>query len=304
MTVPAKRSVILVTTHFVDGWIRRKYQRLLREKPANFDLFLLVRTEEGTDPAFGALPSVCASHADLRRLGYPAKGMHGTNIPLDYYYAGHVDLPLLSFYRQHPNYRNYWNIEYDVDFSGSWSAFFAATEASASDLLTASLRRRADDPQYPFWDTFVPPGPGAIEEEGMLCGFLPVFRASARALALVDDAYRRGCTGHLEIVWPTLLAAAGLPIEDFGGEGPFVRPGNRNRFYTNTPLARSLSPGSLVFKPVRFRPGPTPYQLWHPVKPFARTVLGSLKKRAGRASAALSKLLLLTLSLRSGPPVE
>ncbi|MFC7738424.1 hypothetical protein ACFQX4_22010 [Roseomonas sp. GCM10028921] len=287
MLTPAPRGVILVTTHFVDRWMRCYYRRLLREKPENYDLFLLVRTEDGAPATDLRLNSICASHGNLRQLGYPSKCAHGTDAQRDFYHAGNVDLPLLNFHRQHPGYDLYWNIEYDVGFSGNWSTFFSATEKSNADLLATCLRRRAEHPDWFHWHTFAAPEGQGFDNAELITGFMPIFRASARAIAAVDAAYRAGCSGHLEAVWPTIVEAAGLTVEDIGGEGSFVAPGNTNRFYTSSPLAPGLAPGSVAFKPVRLRPGREPNMLWHPVKPFARVAGPALQRRIRSVYSAL-----------------
>ena len=71
-----------------------------------------------------------------------------------------------------------------------------------------------------------------------------------------------------------------MVIEDFGGNGEFVRPGNANRWYTSTLTSQTLAPGSFVARPIRFRPGFKPNTLWHPVKRrFVRHIVSRLKAR-------------------------
>ena len=71
-----------------------------------------------------------------------------------------------------------------------------------------------------------------------------------------------------------------MVIEDLGGDGQFVRPGNVNRWYTSTLTSQNLAPGSFVARPIRFRPGWKPNKLWHPVKrrfvpPYAEPIEGT-----------------------------
>jgi len=86
------------------------------------------------------------------------------------------------------------------------------------------------------------------------------------------------------------LNAAGLVIEDFGGDGEFVASGNRNRFYTNAPSHCYLVPGSLVFRPMRIMPGLRRNHLWHPVKPL-RDKLGGIQQQLQRKMAAFLRSL-------------
>ncbi|MFW5697957.1 MAG: hypothetical protein ACOCX1_05320, partial [Fimbriimonadaceae bacterium] len=80
-------------------------------------------------------------------------------------------------------------------------------------------------------------------------------------------AMAEGWDGIYEVVWPTVLHNAGLTIEDFGGDGRFVRPENINRYYTSTPEGVGLSPGTFVYRPMfRKVPNGSRDMLWHPVK--------------------------------------
>jgi hypothetical protein len=76
---------------------------------------------------------------------------------------------------------------------------------------------------------------------------------------------------------------------DIGGDGEFVRPLNRNRFYRNTPSRGSLMPGTFVFRPVMDSPG-NGQHAWHPVKrrPFWQVAPGACGAWRSTASAARS----------------
>ena len=115
------------------------------------------------------------------------------------------------------------------------------------------------------------PAPENEIERHRVAAFTPIFRASQAAMARTDAAYRAGWGGHLEASWTSILDFHRLSLEDIGGDGEFVRPGNRHRFYTAAkPNAACdlLAPGTIIAKPTLFRPGSTPNRLYHPVKPF------------------------------------
>ena len=61
--------------------------------------------------------------------------------------------------------------------------------------------------------------------------------------------------GHHEVLLPTLLYNEGFLLEDFGGEGTFVRPENKAKFYDDT---------SMRIAPVL--PDDRKNYLFHPVK--------------------------------------
>jgi hypothetical protein len=115
----------------------------------------------------------------------------------------------------------------------------------------------------------------------------PFARFSSRAMDALIEAGQAGIDGYYEVLWPTVLHDRGLVIEDIGGDGPFVRPGNENRWYTNTLENQNLSPGTFVARPIRFSRGFKRNTLWHPVKrPFIGYVWSRLHARMRSAARA------------------
>lgn len=269
-------NVLLVLTHVNNIHARKHFLKIAAELPSNFDLFLLC---DNTGGAFNVKINdsnyfIFTIH-DLANLKYPRKASAiyseqmraGNPNHKDFnFIPGSTDLPLLLFRQAHPDYRYYWVIEYDVRYSGSWGKFLSAFDTNTADLLGTTLTRHADIPRWYHWDSLDVRILG-IEREAYVRGFFPVYRTSNAALALLDTHYRTDITGHYECLVPTLIHWAGLRIEDLGGKGEFVGPGNVNRFYSNTPTRANLAPGSFVFRPVRDSAGPEPDMLWHPVKP-------------------------------------
>jgi hypothetical protein len=175
---------------------------------------------------------------------------------------GNTDTIFLLFHRQHPQYEHVWGIEYDVHYEGSWSYFFDHFGGSTADLLGTTLGGTFKNVSPKVTD----PSGTPLADNDVVRGFFPVFRLSRRALATLDDAYQSGWSGHAELVWATVLTKEGLEIEDFGGDGIYVKPQNINRFYCNHPSRWSLSPGTFVFRP-NVKVLSRPNTLWHPVKP-------------------------------------
>lgn len=253
-------EAVLLMTHMLDGRIVGQYRRLTAEAGAGRDVHILYNRDD--DPSPGYMPPedvrVFSFRAgDVRAMGYPRKGRRLN--------ARDVELFALLFMRRHPWYARAWVIEYDVEFTGQWSTLFDAFDDSPADLLGTTLHRYEINPHWENWRTVRPPKEGVPRERWMRA-FLPCHRLTRAAAEALDQAYRKGWSGHYEATVPTVLAEAGLLLEDMGGDGEFVRPGNLNRFYTNTPSLNELSPGSFVFRPVRAAPGVEPDRLWHPVK--------------------------------------
>jgi hypothetical protein len=173
------------------------------------------------------------------------------------------DQAILAFRQLNPHFDYYWIVEYDVQFSGNWRALFDAFAENTSDLLCTSLHRIDTNPTWRWWRSLNWP---ADPKPELIRGFFPFARVSARALDAIIAAMQAGISGHYELTWPTVVHHSGMAIEDIGGDGQFVHPCNRNRWYTSTPKNENLSPGTVVYRPTRLSPGRRPDTLWHPVK--------------------------------------
>jgi hypothetical protein len=276
-----RRSAILLLNHAADRSLFDFCARLRAETSSAYDVFLLSdRTRRSV--SLGTAPPNTGERVftldDLVSLGYPGKqdiaepGKKERSLRL-----GNAELPVLLFHREHPGYDFYWVVEYDVRYSGSWGTFFAAFESSHADLLGTSLIRHSEFPGWSHWHSLRLTTKDAADAEP-LRGFFPVYRVSRRALECLHDVYLGGCAGHMETLMPTVLHRAGLELEDIGGDGEFVKPENRNRFYTNDPRTNDLSPGTFVYRPVHAAIGPDPGKLWHPVKPVRAPVVNFVNR--------------------------
>ncbi len=274
-TVATQPTALLFQTHFFDRGAARLFDRLRRQCPPNFECFVLLHAPPGAPepPRLAGVPHHFVTTPEIRALPYPRKNAarDWTGRSWELWGGGHCDLVPMHFYNAHPRYARYWVVEYDVRFTGDWRVFFDAFEESDSDFLSTSVRRRRDNPVWVNWESVQGPAPENEIERHRVAAFTPIFRASQAAMARMDAAYRAGWGGHLEASWASILDFHGLSLEDIGGDGEFVRPGNRHRFYTAAkPNAACdlLAPGTIMAKPALFRPGSTPNRLYHPVKPF------------------------------------
>ena len=178
---------------------------------------------------------------------------------------GNCVFPMLFFAETNRDFSFLWRVEYDARFTGDWSLFFNFFSNNESDLLGTTLFRYDFRPGWNWWESLKAPE-GPLEKKWLLRGFFPVFRLSKKACNLLKDSYKAGWTGHDEVSIPTILNFHGCTIEDIGGDGEFVKPGNRNRFYTNTPGSSGLAPGTFVYYPQRCNYPDFPNMLYHPVK--------------------------------------
>jgi len=197
---------------------------------------------------------------------------------------GNPHLAILDFFRAHPNYKYYWIIEYDVRFSGDWSLLFEAFSKSDADLLTCHVRTYNQEPDWPWWINVKIPDP-TVTKDQWVRAFLPIQRLSHRALVEIERCCKEGWYGHFEATLPTMLHHAGLKLEDIGGDGDFVRPGNINRFYTSvsTPIGDLRWKGSFRFRPPHSFWPQRSNTLYHPVKPSPSPLWQFLRNIASAA---------------------
>jgi hypothetical protein len=241
----AARQAILFRAHAVSPGAARCLQRLVAESGRGFDVWVVgfCRSPEAL-AAFGH-PLTCAyDQPTLARLPYPAK----QSAVRWEHSVGHHDLPVLQFFRAHPDYARYWIVEYDVRYTGFWGGLFAECGRSTAGLLGTTLQRRDEHPSWAHWPS-VSTGDEVVPAAHWIKAFLPFAAATRDLLAAIDARYRQGWTGHQEAVWPMIASLTGLGLQDIGGTGSFVPRGWQRRHYWNTPLDPYLSPGSFVYRP-------------------------------------------------------
>ena len=197
----------------------------------------------------------------LNELGY-------TPIEKGKLVPGSNHFPLLKFFKENQCYDYYWLVEDDVRFSGDWKDFFDSFASSTSDFLSSVIETKAENPNW-YWWTSLKVGNEVIAEEKLLKSFNPIYRLSSQALVCIDAHLRIGWMGHYEVLLPTLLYNKGFLLEDFGGEGTFVRPENNAKFYDDT---------SMRIAPVL--PDDRKNYLFHPVKEEKVRLDGAYKKNA------------------------
>jgi hypothetical protein len=268
----AAREAVLLMTHFIDDSILAHYRRLTAESGGR-DVFVLLNETDNVKRGAPVPKDVRVfgfTVDDLRALGYPFKGRRIRDKD--------IELFSFTFWKAHPEYDRTWVVEYDVVFTGRWDELFDAFAEDAAALLATSVHRHAVNPTWPNWPSVRrPEGPPDLAR--LVRAFMPLYRMSRAGYEALDAAYMAGWEGFYEGIVPAILMEAGLAVEDIGGRGEFVKPGNEDRFYTSTPSSDLLSPGSFVFRPVYTEPGPGPGRLWHPVKPPSHQVGWPIQRR-------------------------
>jgi hypothetical protein len=250
------RSAFVFCTHHFDAEDERRYLAWRRASQGRGDCFILAPL--GTNIPARYCDVSCPF--DFERLRRRARSVIApTMVP------GSCHLSALHLYETHPGYDEYWFVEYDVVFTGSWSVLFDAVHGDGSALIACHVRERDEEPSWHWWRSIEHPSGDAPSP--LLRAFLPVYRISADGLSALSRAVSAGWVGHFEALVPTVLRAASLTISDFGGDGSYVPPARRNCFYTSFSGREELWHfGTMRFRPCQRSPLLRPNSLYHPVK--------------------------------------
>lgn len=169
---------------------------------------------------------------------------------------GSNHFPILNFFLNHPEYKNYWCIENDVAFNGSWGNFFNNGSLNLEyDFISSHIRTYSTMPDWFWWKTFIVPET-AFRKEDLYSCFNPIYRISNKALQYIDTCLKAGYSGHHEVVYPSLLIKADFKLADFSTEDNHL-----------TPSLNCCTLRTMRWKPVFLFIGLKKNKLYHPVKP-------------------------------------
>lgn len=257
-----KQAVLYLTTKS-NEWTLSSFHALEQSLQGKADVYFAYHQQGDVLPvSLQNIENLFVFTSDvLNELGY-------TPIEKGKLVPGSNHFPLLKFFKENQCYDYYWLVEDDVRFSGDWKDFFDSFASSTSDFLSSVIETKAENPTW-YWWTSLKTGNEVIAEEKLLKSFNPIYRLSSQALVCIDAHLRIGWMGHYEVLLPTLLYNKGFLLEDFGGEGTFVRPENNAKFYDDT---------SMRIAPVL--PDDRKNYLFHPVKEEKVRLDGSYKKNA------------------------
>ena len=257
-----KQAVLYLTTNS-NEWTLSSFHALVQSLQGKADVYFAYHQQGDVLPvSLQNIENLFVFTSDvLNELGY-------TPIERGKLVPGSNHFPLLKFFKENQGYDYYWLVEDDVRFSGEWKDFFGSFASCTSDFLSSVIETKAENPNW-YWWTSLKTGNEVIAEEKLLKSFNPIYRLSRQALACIDAYLIIGWMGHHEVLLPTLLYNEGFLLEDFGGEGTFVRPENKAKFYDDT---------SMRIAPVL--PDDRKNYLFHPVKEEKVRQNGSYKKNA------------------------
>lgn len=255
------KDVIVIVAHELHKSIIEKYFRIKKDFKKYGDIILLLNHEEENLVYFPEGMDYCVFTADmLNELKYDP--IEETITPGSNHFA------LLWFYLNHSEYQYYWNIEYDVEFTGSWSVLFDSFVNLETDFISTHMMRYAEGPKWFWWDTYHGKTLD-IPLQDRIRSFNPIYRISEKALKFMDGFLKAGNRGHHEVLLPSSLFHSGFTIADFGGDGHFVLPGYENKFYLSTDLFIEKHPGGTMRYLPRFYDIESYHilnKLFHPLK--------------------------------------
>ena len=188
-------EVVLFATHRLDSFILKQFDRLKNGMSDGLDLYLLLHDEKREIDIPANIKCYSFDKAGLEELKYT---------PISDSVLENNHFPLLKFYRDFPEYDFYWNIEYDVFFTGDWNYLFKAYRNCNADLVSSHVERFVQRPHW-FWWKSINLKTLKLPSSGYLKSFNPIYRISNRALALLDQVLSDGNSGYQEVFIPSVL---------------------------------------------------------------------------------------------------
>jgi hypothetical protein len=265
-----KAQAIVFLTHIESQEINNHFDRLKAQTSHLADVYLCFHRPIDRGVAVGDF-LVTAADEQSFVFRYAEKLRNGGTI-----WPGFSDLaymPALSGARL-AGYSHIWLLEYDVDYSGRWDAFFAPLSESGADLIGTTFYPRDQCSDWMWWKSLRTPV--GVASSHHVRSFLPIVRFSRRMIDCYVHAIQSGeWSGHTEALYPTIALHNGMTIEDMGGNGPYTPQKWRGKNYVNTPAMNGdLVPGTFTPRPptqtAYFYAAPETYPLlgylYHPVK--------------------------------------
>lgn len=221
-------NAVFFVTHIINNEVLDRYYELERDVKDIVKLFLLLhREEDENNIPESEFPENITPYIfnidSLDKLDY--EPIEDTITPGSNHFA------TLQFFLDHPDFKYYWVIEYDVIYTGKWTNFFLDFDSIDADFIASHIERFSDRPFWYWWDTLHLDSV-TLQKHQLIKSFNPIYRISNNALKFLDTLLKGHKNwGHHEVLIPTALKHWGFSILDFGGNGEFVLPQFEERFY-------------------------------------------------------------------------
>ncbi|MFC1222206.1 beta-1,6-N-acetylglucosaminyltransferase [Pedobacter sp. BG31] len=255
------KEVVLFLTNKSDPETLARYNRIKETLPKRFSLIYL-RHEKRNESVLVQDEMEHFIFDDGIMKDLSLQGIFKSLLP------GSNHFPLFGFYRNNPYYKHYWVIEDDVYYHGDIGQFFDHFRSFESDFISSHIRDYCDEPKWHWWYSLQNNKGKIIPVSRRLRSFNPIYRISNRAIYFLDEAFKAGWSGHHEVAMPTLLKEHGFLVEDFGGNGSYVREDSLGKFYQESIAAAGgeLDTGSMRYRPVISKSEINNSLLYHPLK--------------------------------------
>lgn len=255
-----QKSTYLYLTNYLNQSVKSEYTKIKNAVDETDDVLLLYNYKNEIPEQLHGYNYHAFNFQELKDLDLPLYTSHSI-VP------GNTHLPLIDFYKKNPAYKYYWVIENDVRFAGNWKTFFDRVNPYTEDYLTTHVRWYHEEPQWPRWELKHPEK--EIKSTQRLRAFNPIYRLSNNALAYLIEEFEKGCWGHYEMTFPTLIYHSSFKMMDMGGDSVFTPDALRYKIYTShTRDKKNLNDGTFRFRPPYFIYGLKRNHLYHPVKPL------------------------------------
>jgi hypothetical protein len=220
---PRRRAAILYRTHFWDATVEAEVLKLSRALADRYDIWVVGYVGPGMDfEVPEPIRKLIRTPRDLRVLGLSDRcGCRPAQIALR-----NLDNVLLYFFRLVPDYEHYWMIEYDVRYTGDWSALFDELDDPDVDLLGTRVFSRRDFPAWPHWDTLCT-GSQQLSLAAQVKSFTPIMRVTRRAFEAIDRAYRQVCTAITRCCGRPRWRRRAFALKTSAASGRLPRPAAR-----------------------------------------------------------------------------
>ncbi|MDO5419618.1 MAG: hypothetical protein Q4F50_06105 [Bacteroides sp.] len=241
ITYHLDKDVVLWISHSVSKTLVHKYFRMKEQVP-QMDVILLLDgdCEKKNIDLLDGVDFRVFNVDMLNALGY--EPIEETLIP------GSNHFVLLWFFLHNSQYRHYWNIEYDVDFTGDWNLLFRGFQNEPADFISTHIQTYEEVPNWYWWSSYH----GVTLDVPLnqrIRSFNPIYRISLAALGFLNRFLKEGNSGHHEVLIPTVLYSIGLKILDFGGDGSFILPQYKEKFYLSSAILPDGLKGTMRDKP-------------------------------------------------------
>lgn len=210
------KTVILFKCHSIDKKILYEYRAISSScDPLLYDVIMLYDNSRKDFKPVDGVKYFLFNQEDFKKIGYPLMDKLPKSSILEYMFSKniqwfHADYPIFIFYKKHPEYQYYWQIEFDVRFNGPWKYFFSHHEKLDSDFLSTYIETRE---QYPEWNAW-----GVhnldVDDEKLRQSIFPLIRLSNHAIKLLDKEFLSGKCGYCEVIIPSILNINNYKIEE------------------------------------------------------------------------------------------